>query len=59
MYHIRSVLASAASPVASAKAPELAGDTWTWTAIEADTKLILAYLVGGRDADYANASSPI
>ena len=37
------------------KAPELAGDTWTWTAIEADTKLILAYLVGGRDADYANA----
>lgn len=26
-------------------APEDAGDTWTWTAIEADTKLIVSYLV--------------
>lgn len=40
--------------VASAKAaPEGAGDTWTWTAIEADTKFIISYLVGGRDAEYA------
>jgi len=40
--------------VATAKcAPEFAGDTWTWTAIDADSKLILSYLVGGRDADYA------
>ncbi|HHG88926.1 MAG TPA: DDE domain-containing protein [Devosia sp.] len=34
---------------------EGAGDVWTWTAIDADSKLILSYLVGGRDADYANA----
>jgi hypothetical protein len=26
------------------------GDTWTWTAIEADSKLIISWLVGGRDA---------
>lgn len=32
-----------------------AGDTWTWTAIEADTKLIISWLVGGRDGDYAHA----
>ena len=30
-----------------------AGDIWTWTAIDADTKLILSYLCGGRDADCA------
>ncbi|KQN26722.1 transposase [Sphingomonas sp. Leaf33] len=40
--------------VASAKeAPEGAGDTWTWTALDADSKLIVSYLVGGRDAEYA------
>jgi len=40
--------------VASAKAaPEGAGDTWTWTAICADTKLVFSVLVGGRDAEYA------
>jgi IS1 family transposase len=32
-----------------------AGDVWTWTAIESDTKLIISYLVGGRDAEYALA----
>jgi IS1 family transposase len=31
------------------------GDTWTWTAIEADTKLLITWLVGGRDSDYAIA----
>jgi len=36
-------------------APEGAGDTWTWTAIDADSKLIVSYLVGGRDSRYANA----
>ena len=42
--------------VAAAKAaPEGAGDTWTWTALDADSKLIVSYLVGGRDAEYANA----
>ena len=40
--------------VATAKdAPEGAGDVWTWTAIDADTKLIVSYLVGGRDSEYA------
>jgi IS1 family transposase len=40
--------------VATAKAaPEEAGDTWTWTALDADSKLIVSYLVGGRDAEYA------
>ena len=34
-------------------APAAAGDTWTWTAIDADTKLIPSWLVGGRDAGYA------
>lgn len=35
-------------------APDGAGDVWTWTAIDADSKLIVSYLVGGRDAGYAN-----
>ena len=40
--------------VAKAKsAPEHAGDTWTWTAIDADAKLIVSWLIGGRDAGYA------
>ena len=40
--------------VAKAKAaPEHAGDTWTWVAIDADTKLVPCWLVGGRDAGYA------
>lgn len=30
------------------------GDVYTWTAIDADTKLIMSYLVGKRDADYAH-----
>ncbi|MFZ0497047.1 MAG: IS1 family transposase [Methylocella sp.] len=30
-----------------------AGDTWTWTALEADTKLIVSYSVGDRDSDCA------
>ncbi len=34
-------------------APEGAGDVWTWTAIDADSKLIISYLVGGRDSEYA------
>ena len=40
--------------VASATAaPEDAGDTWTWTAIDSDSKLIVSYMVGGRDGEYA------
>lgn len=29
------------------------GDTWTWTAIDADSKLMVSWLVGGRDGRYA------
>jgi IS1 family transposase len=32
-----------------------AGDTWTWTAIDADSKLLVSWLVGGRDSGYALA----
>jgi hypothetical protein len=40
--------------VALAKAaPEGAGDTWTWTAIDAGSKLIVSYFVGGRDGECA------
>lgn len=31
------------------------GDVWTWVAIDADTKLVPSWLVGGRDAEYAKA----
>lgn len=29
------------------------GDVWTWVALDADTKLCLSYLVGGRDTGWA------
>jgi IS1 family transposase len=29
------------------------GSIWTWTAIDADSKLIVSYLIGNRDAAYA------
>lgn len=35
------------------KASGEAGDVWLWTAIDADTKLVPPWLVGGRDSDYA------
>jgi IS1 family transposase len=42
--------------VAKMKAPVPgAGDTWTWTAIDADSKLLITWLVGGRDSEYAMA----
>jgi hypothetical protein len=31
------------------------GDVYTWTAIDADTKLMVSWLVGKRDSDYAKA----
>ena len=41
--------------VADAKAaPDGAGDVWTWTAIDADTKLMVAYFVGDRGAEAAS-----
>jgi IS1 family transposase len=40
--------------LATAKAaPADAGDAWTWTAIDADSKLIVSYLIGGRHAEAA------
>jgi IS1 family transposase len=35
------------------KPPATAGDVWTWTAICADTKLIVSWLLGARDTDAA------
>jgi IS1 family transposase len=31
------------------------GDVWTWTAIDADTKLAVSWLLGNRDSETANA----
>ena len=40
--------------VATMKAPvDGAGDVWTWTAIDGPTKLLISYMVGGRDGEYA------
>ena len=39
-------------PTAKA-APDGAGDVWTWTAIDADTKLIVSYFVGDRGGESA------
>jgi IS1 family transposase len=42
--------------VAKAKRKDLAyGDVWTWVAMDADTKVAISYLIGGRDAEYAMA----
>lgn len=46
--------AKAKNVLAAKAAPEEAGDVWTWTALDADSKLIVSYLVGGRDAGYAH-----
>lgn len=40
--------------VAKAKAaPEGAGDIWTWVGLDADTKLVASWYVGGRDSEAA------
>lgn len=42
--------------VARAKAaPRDAGDVWTWTALDSETKLIISYAAGGRSARMAQA----
>lgn len=44
--------------VAMAKAAsEGAGDVWTWTALDADSKLIVSWLVGDRDAEATTATA--
>jgi IS1 family transposase len=51
---IWSLTAAKAKNVATMKNPvDGAGDTWTWTAIEADTKLIISHFAGGRDGECA------
>jgi IS1 family transposase len=43
-----------AKNVSTAKAtPDGAGDVWTWTAIDADSKLMVSYFVGDRGAESA------
>ena len=43
-----------AKNVAAAKsAPRHSGDVWTWTALDADSKLIVSYMVGDRSAEAA------
>src|SRR3954462_13734272 len=32
------------------KPPDKAGDVWTWTALDADSKLIVTWLTGERDS---------
>jgi IS1 family transposase len=39
-------------PTAKA-APEGAGDIWTWVGLDADTKLVASFHVGGRDSEAA------
>lgn len=34
-------------------APDQAGDVWTWTALDADSKLMISYFVGDRTAESA------
>jgi IS1 family transposase len=42
-----------AKNVRAEKKQEGWGDVWTWVGIDADTKLCLSYLVGGRDGGWA------
>jgi len=35
------------------KAPEGAGDIWTWVGLDSETKLVVSYYVGGRDSEAA------
>jgi len=51
---IWSFVAAKDKNVATMKTPvDGAGSVWTWTAIEADTKLIISHFVGGRDGECA------
>ena len=50
---IWSFVGSKAKNTSHEKKTEGCGDAWTWTAIDADSKLIVSYLVGGRDAGWA------
>jgi IS1 family transposase len=44
------VYAKAKNAPEDMKAAGIAGDIWTWTALDADSKLMVSWMVGGRDA---------
>ncbi|MEL6980071.1 MAG: IS1 family transposase [Pseudomonadota bacterium] len=46
--------AKAKNVEAAVAAPDEAGDVWTWTALDADSKLMVAYFVGDRTAEAAH-----
>lgn len=50
---IWSFVGAKAKNVSVAKKQEGWGDIWTWIGIDADTKLVVSYLVGGRGAGWA------
>ncbi len=50
---IWSFVGAKAKNVKPEREPEGWGDVWTWTAIDADTKLCVSWLVGGRDGAWA------
>jgi len=50
---IWSYVGAKAKNVSAAKKEIGWGDVWTWVGIDADTKLVVSYLVGGRGADWA------
>lgn len=53
---IWSFVGAKAKNVAGMKQPvDGAGDVWIWTALDSDSKLIVSWLVGGRDGEYALA----
>ena len=49
------VYAKQKNVTAAKSAPKVAGDIWAWTAIDADSKLIVSYLVGERTGQAAIA----
>jgi IS1 family transposase len=50
---IWSFVGAKAKNVTPEKKAEGWGDTWTWTGLDADSKLCISYLVGGEGADWA------
>ena len=50
---IWSFVSAKAKNVRPEKQTQSWGDTWTWAALDADTKLCVSYLVGGRDGWWA------
>ena len=49
------IYAKEGNVIRAKSAPEEAGDVWTFTALDADSKLLTAYLVGPRDGQSALA----